>query len=270
MSNNDIWSQSLYLAPYSYIIDTHIVEYDIEKANINILCSKGAISKTTRDELLTVPKMDREVAIGRMIRREPELQNILSRGIGEARKQLFRILNLSDKNILSIKNDAVFVLYDGIVPTIQPVQINELVRFVPKGTYCSFYKIFRKEFYYNYDLVSQTEGLDIKGMGDYGIEKCRKFIELMCDTFYLACTSGPKAALAKCNEIYIPYINKQYPIEFYRRLDSHAQYDIVDLSIYSKFQADMLAPTDLYAVDTAYNTAVLRLLIAYFTDAAYN
>lgn len=268
MGAHDLWSQSLYLAPYDYIIDTHIVEYDMEKANINVLCSKGAISRETRDGLLNVPKMSREVAIGRMIRREPQLQEILAQGIMEAREVLFQKLHLKDENVLSIKNDAVYVIYDGVVPSIQPVQIDEFVRFRPKGTYSSFYKIFRKEFYYDYDPVTQKEGLDIKGIGDYGIETGKSFICLLCDIFYIALVQGPAAALKKCNEVYLSFIKKEYPIEYYRRLDSQAQYDIVDLSQYCKFQADMLAPSDIYAVDISYNASVIRLLISYFTQAS--
>lgn len=270
MATNKLWSQKLYLAPYDYLLDTRIVEYDIEKANINILYSKGAISKSTFDGLLRAPKMQREVAVGRMIRREPQLQDVLDEGITEARKGLFLALGIPDECILSIKNDAVFVIFGGIPPVIQNIEINEFVRFRPKGIYSSFYKIFRKEFYYDFDPISNKEGMDIKGIGDYGIEMNRQFINLLCDIFYTALMYGPAKALEKTNSIFMPYVNKQFPIEYYRRLDSNARYDIVDISNYCKFQADMLSINDMYAVDTSYNSSILRLLISYYTSSIMN
>ena len=37
MVNGRVWSQSNYLAPYDYLLDANIVEYDISKANISVL-----------------------------------------------------------------------------------------------------------------------------------------------------------------------------------------------------------------------------------------
>lgn len=269
MAYSEVWSQSNYLAPYNYIMDANIVEYDIEKANISVLYSKGAISKSTYEGLYNAPKHVREVAVGRMLRREKDLSGILSEGIMEARKALCEQLNLTSENILSIKNDAIFVIWGDIVPNITDVWVNQYIKFKPKGRYASFYKIYRKEFYYDYDPVTNREGLDIKGVGDYGVEMCRPFIGLLCDLFYLALTAGPKAALAKANQIYMDFVQKKFPIEFYRRLDSHARFDIVDISSYAKFQADMLDPSSMYAVDNSYNCSILRLVMSYFTDMSF-
>ena len=57
MAYSDIWSQIRYLAPYNYILDSNIVEFDIEKANINVLLYYGAINKTTYDQLNALPKI---------------------------------------------------------------------------------------------------------------------------------------------------------------------------------------------------------------------
>ena len=265
-TSSEVWSQASYLAPYNYIIDCSIIEYDIEKANINVLYSKGAISKSTYEGLLNAPKQVREVAVGRMIRREKGLSTILSEGIADARKSLCEILSIESEDILSIKNDAVYVIYRDVLPPITEVQINGFIKFRPKGKYSSFYKIFRKEFYYDYDPITNMEGLDIKGVGDYGINLCAPFISMLCDLFYLALVSGPRAALSKVNEIYPLFVEKKYPIEFYRRLDSQAKFDIVNISDYCIFQADMLDGSNMYAVDGSYNSSILRLVMSYFTD----
>ena len=89
---------------------------------------------------------------------------------------------------------------------------------------------------------------------------------MLCDLFYLALVSGPRAALSKVNEIYPLFVEKKYPIEFYRRLDSQAKFDIVNISDYCIFQADMLDGSNMYAVDGSYNSSILRLVMSYFTD----
>ena len=68
---NYIWSYDRYLAPYRFILDGTIVEYDIRKANISILYTMKAIDKKTYEYLLEVPKKMREVIVGRMIERDP-------------------------------------------------------------------------------------------------------------------------------------------------------------------------------------------------------
>lgn len=267
MVNGRVWSQSNYLAPYDYLLDANIVEYDISKANISVLYSRRAISDETYYSLLDIPKKLREVTIGRMIRREPILQEILAAGIMDSRRQLFEFLNLNDNMILAIKNDAVFVAYSkNAMPVIRPVQIDNYIQFIPKGKYNSFYKILRKEFYYAYDPTTNSEGLDIKGVGEYGIYQCESFINLLCDIFNLVLLRGPKIALHEANIIYRNFMSKTYPIEFYRRLDSHAKFDIDIKSEFSKFQSDMLGEEDKYAVDTSYNGMILRTVIGYLTE----
>ena len=132
--------------------------------------------------------------------------------------------------------------------------------------YNSFYKILRKEFYYAYDPTTNSEGLDIKGVGEYGIYQCESFINLLCDIFNLVLLRGPKIALHEANIIYRNFMSKTYPIEFYRRLDSHAKFDIDIKSEFSKFQSDMLGEEDKYAVDTSYNGMILRTVIGYLTE----
>ena len=68
----EIASKMNYLTPSRYV-SGRIIEYDLEKANISILYSKGMIDKDKYDLLYNSPKMFREIMIGNMIKDNREI-----------------------------------------------------------------------------------------------------------------------------------------------------------------------------------------------------
>ena len=261
-----IWSQTNYLAPIGFIFDAKIVEYDIRKANISVLYSKRAISKEQYETFLNMPKEQREISIGMMIRHDPSLQSALSDGIRNARKALCDILNLSNGSILAIKNDAIYVIYRGYVPKLNDIQINDYVAFVVKNVYDSFYFLNRIKLYYSYDPIESKESMDIDGLGDYGIEKCKPFLDILSEAFYRTKIGGCKSGLDYVNSIYIPFIHKEFPLECYRRLDPQARFDLVYWFEPSqmRYQADILVEESLNAIDPYFNRDILRQLGSYY------
>lgn len=266
MAYSDLWSQVRYLAPYNYILDSNIVEFDIEKANINILLYYGAIPQYTYDKINELPKWRREIVVGKMMRREPKLVEILTQGIQNSRRQLFEKLNLDNTNVLSIKNDAIFVIFTGPV-SVEDIQINELVKFKVKGHFRSFYYLDEKELYYSYDPITWKEGMDVKGVGDYGMSQCQGFIRVLCDIFYTCLNNGIKDAYAMTTKFYDDYLARKYPIDFYRRFDSRARFDILPISKYRSFGASSLDDNAINIVDPSYNLSLIRDLISYYADA---
>lgn len=266
MVSEQIWSQTNYLAPIPFIFDSTIIEYDIRKANISVLYNRRAISKEQYDMFLNMDKMDREKSIGLMIRRNPDLQAILSEGIRASRKALCELLGLSNASILAIKNDAIYVIYRGYTSSFQDVQINESITFVVKNRYDSFYLLGRNKFYYFYDPVENKESMDIDGLGDYGIQVCKPFLDILSEAFYRARTGGCKSGLKYVNEIYRPYINKEFPLECYRRLDPQARFDLISYFHPSqmRFQSDILEIKNMAEVDPYFNRDILRQLSSYY------
>ena len=265
MAYSDLWSQTHYLAPYNYILDSNIVEYDIEKANINILRSYGAIPQYAYDKTAPLPKWRREVVIGKMMRREPKLVDILKQGIQDARRQLFELLNLDSNNVLSIKNDAIFVIFMGPA-SMEDIRLNDFITFKAKGHFRSFYYLGEKELYYTYDPMSGTEGMDIKGMGNRAIKECDGFIKSLSDIFYMCLTGGVKAAYDMSTKFYEDYMNKKFPANYYRRFDSWAKFDLLPISQYASFRADFLPDNAVNLIDPSYNLAIIRELISYYAD----
>ena len=130
-----LWENINYLAEISYLPNTLIYEYDISKANINVLYSKGVIDKKTYDYLYNAERMTRQVYVGKL-QRDKAIVDILKAGIIEAKKILFEANDIKDYEVLSIKNDAVFIINRNLINT-----KFGLINFVNKNQYTSFYKI---------------------------------------------------------------------------------------------------------------------------------
>ena len=56
---SNLYEKNSYVAPYEYLINATIREYDMEKANISILADEGLISKSQYDYYAALPKRQR-------------------------------------------------------------------------------------------------------------------------------------------------------------------------------------------------------------------
>ena len=161
-----LYNEINYTSDISYLNNVFIYEYDISKANINVLYSKGAIDKNTYDYLYAANRDIRQVYIGKLQKENKEIVNILKAGIIEAKKCLFEANNIQDYEVLSIKNDAVFIINRQL----QNTQFG-LINFKCKNKYTSFYKFNNLEVYYFYDSFSKNEVIEVKGISETMAEK---------------------------------------------------------------------------------------------------
>jgi hypothetical protein len=67
MSN--LASKARYIAPYEFIINRSIEEWDIEKANISVLRDTNFFTEEQYEQYRAMDKKQREVAIGYLIKR---------------------------------------------------------------------------------------------------------------------------------------------------------------------------------------------------------
>ena len=95
--DNNLWQYRTYLLDVPYIIAHNIYEYDIRKANINVLYALGEIDKDYYDKLNSMSRMNRQVEIGYMLKYNTLLYDVLSQGITKYRKLLFESNNLRDR-----------------------------------------------------------------------------------------------------------------------------------------------------------------------------
>ena len=97
-----------YITPSRYV-SGRIVEYDIKSANITMLKKYNAIFDDYYNFLSKLPKIDREIEIGLLIRSDKKYFNIIEDGIKAAKYILLKSNNVDPSFIVRIANDAVYI-----------------------------------------------------------------------------------------------------------------------------------------------------------------
>ena len=106
-----LYNEKNYTVNLGYLFNHYIREYDISKANINVLFAKGVIDQNLYTQLYNADRMARQVYIGMMIRNNEKIQEVLSSGIIEYKKRFFEANDIIDSDIISIKNKYSIILY---------------------------------------------------------------------------------------------------------------------------------------------------------------
>jgi len=244
----------------SYLVNTFIYEYDISKANITILYQEGVIDEYTYTRLKSAPRMERQVTIGYILKKK-ENNDILKQGICNARKSLFESNNIQDYEVLSIKNDAVYIIGRPLYNT-----SFGLVEFTLRNIYTSFYNINKLEIFYSYN-ADDNEIIDIKGINDSTLELHKDgFLPIIKDLCYQCQLFGPKQALELLKLIYENYISLEFPINVYREFNALSLYRIYSNLNQGSFGFESVDESYKNIIDISYNENILRELNVIFID----
>lgn len=250
MNINEVANMVNYNSPYSIIYNSFIREYDISKANINVLYESKVIDKGTYDTLYNSDKFIREKTIGLMIRKDPNIYKIIQTGIKNAKYKLILENNIDLEDIVSIKNDAVFVKDNKLEKT-----KFGLIDFKLKNVYTLFIKINKYEFYYYYNTFNNEELLDVKGISDDKIKIHNNyFIDFLKALFNTLQLDGIISAVNMIQGFSNAYINRQLPIEYYRKFNSESDFDL----IYQKNIWSTISANDINIIDIRYNYEIIR------------
>lgn len=257
-----IAEKDIYTSPIPYIIGTYIREYDISKANINILYHEKEISKDKYDFLYNCPKLQREIIVGKLRKKYPRLTQVLKDGIRKARIRLCLENKIPDDNILAIKNDALFIIDRDLYKT----SFDNIV-FAHKNTYTSYYKIYNMEFYYD----RLNDKLDVKGIGDSFYYHEEYFGDMLKFLFYEAETCDPITYMKTISDCITSYTNLQYPVQYYREFNNRSMYKskihVNDLSYY---MASLDEKTNPICLDISYNFGILMTIYNFSEHRALN
>lgn len=255
---SSLWEKSNYKSNLEYLIDIPIQEYDISKANISVLRDMNVISENQYQYFLQCPKLEREIAIGKMQGANPAVSIALKEGISNSRRIFIESNNLKDSDILAIRNDAITIIGDKYIKT----NISDRIRFRLVGNYRSFYKINRMYMYYNFDLISKTEVLDIKGLGDIGIALHKDYmLEFLSELFYTAQIEGVQKAINLLSTVYQQYIQKSLKVEYYRELNEFSRYKLIkNMSMFSSVYLENATDYDKRYIDISFNEEIFRIL----------
>lgn len=255
------YSRKYYTVDIPYLINNFIYEYDISKANLNVLFYKGVINKHQYNEIIQFGKGQREIYFGNLIKRDPKIGDILAEGLTEMRQNFIETNLYSDNEILSVKNDAIFVI--GKPPVFTKFGN---VEFVQKNVYTSYFNINKLEIYYYFNSIYNTEVIDIKGIDDNKLELHRDYmISLLCDVFNALQTGDTHEILSIIHNYYDKYVKKQLPIGYYRELNSSSLFRFTcqnGNTFLSEVPPDMNNPEYVKILNIMNNLNILRELHA--------
>ena len=253
-----------YLLKIPFLFVPFIWEYDIRKANINMLLAYGIINQDQYNTYLNYPKLDREIAIGNLIRSDKKIQKYIDRGITDAKYRIMKIYTLDPNKILRIANDAIYIM--------SPYQPFEDVTRVPinNDTYeVEFVLKNRFSYYINFNIhnilfffsLGDDNGydVDIKGIGNEKLFLHEKFISAICSILVTYEYAGKQSAIDELKEFYNRYINKELDVEYYREFNSFSGYRIS--TNYETFISNNPFPMD--HIDINFNLNLLRTLYSY-------
>lgn len=263
-----IWEYDLYKANVPFIIDGTIVEYDISKANISILMDAGCLSEELYARLYNSNKMERQISIGKLQGKNPNLSLALSEGLQNARKKFIEMNNFNTMNIIDIRKDSISIY--GTQQATQ-FQISDHVSFRVAGNYTSLYRLGFIDIYYLYDVITGQEIIDPRGLGKSKELHKDYMLDFLSELFYVArAWDGPKKALELLKNFNEKYINRDLAIGFYREFNPQSMYKL-NYSDFSSMYADMLLDAKHIKkdLDISFNANILRELVKYYSSVYF-
>lgn len=264
MSHSSLWAKANYQSGTHFLIDGLIREFDITKANISVLRDANVLSESQYQYFLQCPKMEREIAIGKMEGNNPEISKIKKEGIAQARKAFIELNDIQDSEILAIRNDSIAVV--GNRP-INILQVSDRVFFREDGRFTSYYHLGIIDYFYYANIIDGVEHLAIKGMNDDAIRLHWNFmLDLLNELFYRAQFEGVKSSIPILNSVYKQYISRELPVGYYRELTAQSMYRLYNMSMISEIYIDMVTEHEKPLLNISTNEEVLRELNRIFAS----
>ena len=255
-----------YLLKVPYIFSSYIREYDISKANINILLSQGIINIDQYNYYMQLPKQDRQYQLG-MLQKNKNIEKALNNGLSKYRKLFIESNNISIQDILSVKNDAIF-----LINKIANITKFDNVEFLLKNTYTSYIYLQNKiEVYYSYYKLSDKEIIDIKGINDNTLKLHENYmLDFISYILYILQTDSAEKAIDIISIFYNDYVNRKLDIGYYREFNASSGYMIC--TKYQKFLASNLDNTEYNkrSINISYNMNIIIEIYKYISSIYFN
>lgn len=252
---SNLYQKHIYTANLDYIVSSIITEYDISKGNISILRYMNVIDDQLYWELYNAPKQERVVRVGLMMRENKDLNRAVTNGFVEAKRLLFEANRIQDREVQSIRNDAVFIINRKL-----PYTSLGLINFVEKNEYTEYFKIDKKEYYYNFNPLTQTETLEVKGISDNILPLHEKYMLDFIKAIMWSVQNEPiENAIDMIKTFDEKYSNYELESGYYRRFDSESKFQTKRMSKYNTFKLDyLLHEEEKVYLDISYNHQIIE------------
>ncbi|MCM1230271.1 MAG: hypothetical protein NC489_09060 [Ruminococcus flavefaciens] len=228
-------------------IINRIYEYDIRSANTSSLRTAKKLKVATLDELEQLPRHDREVQIGKMIAQDRSIGKVIKREISRAKQQLFMANHVQDEEVLSVKNDAVFIIGRRL-----PVRQFGFMEFKEKNVYAGYLYMDKLELYY--DRKHRT--VDIKGIKDEIVkdpDHQKGIVSFLAQVMEYLVMDRMDALRRYLIEFTDDYKSKRLPVEFYKEMSGDNGYrSLMELATFY-FQMQTASEEDKETINGIYN-----------------
>ena len=244
----ELWERDSYKTPVKALFNHRIVEYDMKSANTSIAREFGLLPEKRIKELENLPKKDREIAVGLILRDNPGYSEKQKLGFIAARKLFFTQNEILDEEVVAIKRDAIFVMR-----YVDNEQVTDNIDFRMKNVYSSFINLGKNiEIYYN------QEGLDIKGIDDeiYKERHSEYFGMFLYSLIRRIESSERNSYLTYLRMMFDMYKHRQLDSGYYREFNAKSQFYYLDGSYANEEYIE-----DLNAVDISCNLNIILKLM---------
>lgn len=259
---NSILSSNNYLTPSRYI-SGRIVEYDIKSANISTLRELNIISDDQYTRLSKLPKNDREIEIGLMIRQDESIYQNIQKGIKSAKLALGKANNINPFSIVRIANDAVYINSNI---DLQYTRFGNYIEFKQKSIY-NIMLVLDKLIIFLSFLPNGSFDIDVKGISQEKLILHENYmLSLICSTIVLKERTGTLSAINYLSNICEDYLHYNLPVQYYREFNSDSlyriNYSIPTISESISFYPSVMevSENDKHCIDINYNYFLLREL----------
>ena len=261
-----------YLVEVPFYFNTFIREYDMSKANASILLWKKEITQEEFYRIINLPRMDRQVLIGKMQKNE-KINELIQNGFKECRYNFFKQNELTPIDILSVKNDAIFVLNKKA----QVTQFDGVINFLLKNEYTSYMALNKRhiELYYKSNPMTGEDHIDVKGINDEKLKLHEKhFLDFLYFLFEMIEHDSIENTISVFNSFFQKYVNKELEAEYYRTFNADSKFvvkwkSVTHTQLYA-FDSISSARNDMKSLDMSFNMNILREIFGFFSNIYFN
>ena len=220
---SDLYMKDTYLnTEIEYLTNRSIIEYDLKSANTSLCKEYELLPSDEIEKIESLDKKKRVVRIGLLQRKDKSFKEKLSASFIDIRKRFFEANHIEDKQILSIKKDAIF--------TIGEVEETDFgfCHFVEKNRYTSY--LYIKNAFNRFEFYYSSDGkLDIKGLGDeaYALHK-EYLISFFKQIFFHMENSSPQTLYRYLSRFATKYKKRELDIGYYREFTQNSIFHLMD------------------------------------------
>lgn len=235
-----------YFTPSRYV-SGRIVEYDIKSANISMLKRFNRIDDNFYNYLKNLPKIDREIEIGLLIKNNKSIYDTIRDGIKIYKQKLVETNNIDDSKIIRIANDAVYI---NSPLDLQYTVFDNIIEFKQKAIYNVATKLGNVIIFSSFNLNGEMN-MDIIGLGKNSIYHQNYMASFIGTVIYMIEKSELSEAFKYIDEFVEHYLKLELDIQYYREFNSGSLFAIKD----SPYK--ITSCNDLSQIDIGYNFYII-------------